>query len=99
MFELTQDLAERWGLDKNKATKIIGNIPFKEASLLKLNCDKALSYLNWHSTFHYDQCVSMIADWYKAYYLDHEVDMFGLTERQIAYYMSEAAKENLAWAL
>ena len=42
VFELTQDLAERWGLDKNKATKIIGNIPFKEASLLKLNCDKAL---------------------------------------------------------
>ena len=30
VFELTQDLAERWGLDKNKATKIIGNIPFKE---------------------------------------------------------------------
>lgn len=99
VFELTQDLAERWGLDKNKAAKITGNIPFKEASLLKLNCDKALVYLNWHSTFHYEQCVSVIADWYKAYYLEHEADMLGLTERQIAYYMSEGGNENLAWAL
>lgn len=99
VFELTQDLAERWGLDKNKASKITGNIPFKEASLLKLNCDKALAYLNWHSTLHYDQCVSVIADWYRAYYLEHEADMLGLTEGQIAYYTSQAAKEKLAWAL
>lgn len=99
VFELTQDLAEKWGLDKNKAAKITGNIPFKEASLLKLNCDKALAYLKWHSTFHYSQCVSVIADWYKTYYLGDEVDMFELSEQQIAYYMSEAAKENLAWAL
>lgn len=99
VFELTQGLAEKWGLDKNKAAKITGNIPFKEASLLKLNCDKALAYLRWHSTFHYEMCVSVIADWYKAYYLEHEVDMFGLSEQQIAYYMSEAANENLAWAL
>lgn len=99
VFELTQDLAERWGLDKNKASKITGNIPFKEASLLKLNCDKALAYLDWHSTLHYDQCVTVIADWYKAYYLEHEPDMLGLTEGQIAYYTSEAAKEKLVWAL
>lgn len=99
VFELTQDLAERWGLDKNRAAKITDNIPFKEASLLKLNCDKALAYLNWHSTLHYEQCVSVIADWYRAYYIEYEVDMFGLTERQIAYYMSEAVKENLVWAL
>lgn len=99
VFELTQDLAEKWGLDKNKVIQVTGNIPFKEASLLKLNCDKALTYLNWHSTLHYDQCVNMIADWYKAYYLEHEVEMFELTERQIAYYMLEAGNENLTWAL
>ena len=99
VFELTQDLAEKWGLDKEKSAQITGNIPFEEASLLKLNCDKALAYLRWHSTLHYDQCVGIIADWYKAYYVEHEKDMYGLTESQIAYYMNCAAGEKLHWAL
>ena len=97
VFELTQDLAEQWGLDKEKASKITGNIPFKEANLLKLNCDKALAYLDWHSTLHYDQCVKVIADWYKTYYNDKSADMYSLTKSQIEYYMSEAEKQDLLW--
>ncbi len=98
VFELTQDIAEQWGLDKDKASKITGNIPFKEANLLKLNCDKALAFLNWHSTFHYEQCVKFIADWYKAYYIDEYNDMYQLTTDQINVYMKEAKKQNLNWA-
>ena len=45
VFELVQDLAQLWGLDKNNAAKLTGNVPFKEATLLKLNCDKALATL------------------------------------------------------
>lgn len=99
VFELTQDLAERWGLDKEEVIKQTDNIPFREASLLKLNCDKALAYLNWHSTLHYKLCVDIIADWYKAFYIARNTDMFGLTVNQIRFYMEEAAKEKLAWAL
>ena len=99
VFELTRNLAERWGLDKDKAAKITGNIPFKEASLLKLNCDKALAYLDWHSTLHYEQCVSIIADWYKAFYIEKNQNMFRLTVEQSGYYMEEAVKEKLVWAL
>lgn len=98
VFELTQDLAERWGLDKDNAAKITGNIPFKEATLLKLNCDKALAYLNWHSTLHYEQCVDLIAEWYKAYYVEKRNDMYELTKRQIEYYTEEARKQGLAWS-
>lgn len=98
VFELTQDMAERWGLDKDNAAKITGNIPFKEATLLKLNCDKALAYLNWHSTLHYEQCVDLIAEWYKAYYVDKRNDMYELTKRQIEYYTEEARKQGLAWS-
>lgn len=99
VFELVQDLATEWGIDKDKAARLTGNIPFKEATLLKLNCDKALAYLNWHSTLHYEQCVHLIAEWYKAFYVEKHDDMFGLTEHQIEFYMAEAAKENLEWAL
>lgn len=99
VFELTQDLAIEWGLNKDNAAKLTGNIPFKEASLLKLNCDKALAYLNWHSTLHYEQCVHLIAEWYKAFYLEKNAAMYALTESQIEYYMQEAKKEKLVWAL
>ena len=98
VFELTQDLAEKWGLEKNNAAKITGNIPFKEATLLKLNCDKALAYLNWHSTLHYEQCVDLIAEWYKAYYVEKRNDMYELTKQQIEYYTNEARKQGLAWS-
>lgn len=99
VFELTQDLATEWGLDPTKAAKITGNVPFKEATLLKLNCDKALAYLHWHSTLHYEQCVHLIAEWYKAFYVERCDDMYALTVRQIEFYMAEARKEALAWAL
>ena len=98
VYELTQDLAKEWGIDEDKAVKVTGNIPFKEATLLKLNCDKALAYLNWHSTLHYSQCVHTIAEWYKAFYVDKREDMFDFTVNQIRFYMEEAAKEDLAWA-
>ncbi|GHU71034.1 CDP-glucose 4,6-dehydratase [Bacteroidia bacterium] len=98
VFELAQDLAAHWGIDKNKAVKLTGNIPFEEANLLKLNCDKALAYLHWHSTWQYEQCVSMIAQWYKAYYLEKRTDLYALTTEQIDSYVQEAAKQQLTWA-
>lgn len=98
VFELVQDLAELWGLNKDETAKLTGNIPFKEATLLKLNCDKALAYLNWHSNLHYEECVRFIADWYKAYYTNCREDMYGLTIKQIEIYVESAKSQNLKWA-
>ncbi len=98
VYELVQDLAELWGLDRNNAAKLTGNIPFKEATLLKLNCDKALAYLDWHSTLHYDECVKFIADWYKAYYVDKCSDLYSLTVTQIKAYVQSAREQNIKWA-
>lgn len=99
VFELVQDLAELWDLDKNNAAKLTGNAPFHEATLLKLNCDKALAYLHWHSTLHYDECVHFIAEWYKAFYVEKRDDLFDITENQIAEYVSKAKQQQLEWAL
>ena len=77
--------------------KVKNGEPFKEASLLKLNCDKALAYLNWHSTLHYEQCVRFIADWYKTFYLQQNIDMYQLTVAQIKEYLGEAQKQRLQW--
>ena len=99
VFELVQDLAALWGLNRDDAAKLTGNVPFKEATLLKLNCDKALAYLNWHSTLHYEECVRYIADWYKAYYVQNNVDMYQLTVGQIEAYMKSAENQKIGWAL
>lgn len=98
VFELVQDLSELWGLDKNDAVKLTDNIPFEEATLLKLNCDKALAYLNWHSTLHYEQCVLLIAEWYKTFYSGQKGDMYLLTISQIEKYMLEAKNQQIEWA-
>lgn len=97
VFQLVLDLAELWGLDKDTAAKLTGNIPFKEATLLKLNCDKALTYLDWHSTLHYEACVRFIADWYKAFYIDQNKDMYALTVSQVEEYVQSAKEQQLNW--
>ena len=97
VFELVKDLATLWGLNKDKVIKLTDNIPFKEATLLKLNCDKSLAYLNWHSVLYYEECVKLIADWYKAYYDKKDINMYELTKNQIQYYIVQATKQNLQW--
>lgn len=99
VFELVQDMATLWGLDKDKAARITGDVPFEEAKLLKLNCDKSLAYLHWHSTLHYEDCVRFIAEWYRAFYVEKDKNIFDLTVKQIEEYVKEAKTQNLEWAL
>ena len=39
-----------------------------ESGLLKLNCDKALHYLNWQAILSFHETVRMTAEWYRLYY-------------------------------
>ena len=97
VLELTHDLIELWGLDPDEYLSIKDETPFHEATLLKLNCDKALSHLHWQSTLGYSQCIQMIVDWYRAYYENMTEKMFPLTVRQISEYVAEAINQNQNW--
>jgi len=100
VLELVKDLAALWGIDGQKAVSITGNVPFREATLLKLNCDKALAYLSWQSTLRYEECVRFIAEWYKAYYSGKKnADMYDLTVEQIAEYTTRAKNQDLQWTV
>lgn len=96
VFQLVQDLATYWQLDPQKHIKITGNIPFEEAKLLKLNCDKALSSLKWHSTLDYNTTVKLIANWYTEFYSSHQ-NMHAFTVQQISFYQELAASEKINW--
>jgi len=43
---------------------------FYESGLLKLNCDKALHFLNWHAVLNFEETVALTADWYRSFYAD-----------------------------
>lgn len=97
VYELTRDLAVLWGYNPDNSVVLTDNIPFKEATLLKLNCDKALAYLEWHSTLHYKECIKFIAEWYKEFYIGKNKNMYQLTVAQINEYMDKAQKQGLKW--
>ena len=56
---------------------------YKEAGLLKLNCDKALHELEWIATWGFEETVRETALWYKEYYLGKKEPSLDLTLSQI----------------
>ena len=70
--------------------------PFIESNLLKLNCDKALFYLQWESTLDYELTHQFVSDWYYKFY-NNEIEMFDFTISQIKKFSAIASKKNLKW--
>jgi CDP-glucose 4,6-dehydratase len=97
VLELMRDLSACWNFtDPASAYTVTGNIPFHEAGLLKLNCDKALLHLKWHANLDYGQVVKLVSEWYYGYYRGN-AEMYGLTMDQIGQYEALAQKQGLAW--
>jgi len=98
VFELLKDLSMFWDFDRvDEAYKATDNIPFHEAGLLKLNCDKALFHLKWEANLYYKECVKLVSEWYFSFYKE-EVDMYEKTMSQIDMYEEFAIERSLVWA-
>tara|TARA_A100001015_G_C15024972_1_gene729981 strand:- start:1018 stop:1980 length:963 start_codon:yes stop_codon:yes gene_type:complete len=95
--KVISDLSKIWGFKSNEhAFKIVGDKTFHEASLLKLNCDKALLDLNWLPSLGYKQLLKFTGDWYIKYIRD-DTDMYNLTLSQISEYRSYAKRRGISW--
>ena len=70
----------------------------KETVLLKLNCDKALHYLDWSPALEFGETVQLTSEWYRAYYSAPEKSMFGTTMRQLSTYVESAKSRGIPWA-
>lgn len=95
VVDLLDKMYSEWFDDRqNSAEPFIftDNIPFNEAGLLKLNCDKARYFLDWTSSLNYQQTVEMIVDWYKAFYTQNK-DIRLLTNDQILFYERQYKSE------
>jgi CDP-glucose 4,6-dehydratase len=97
VVELLRDLAGVWGHeDPAHSFRVTGNVPFHEAGLLKLNCDKALLQLKWESNLSYGECVEMTGGWYRDV-LKGGSDALAVTTTQIRRYESVGAERGRGW--
>ncbi len=98
VLELISDLSEAWHFkEPEHAYRVTGDTSFNEASLLKLNCDKALHLLKWQSNCDYIECINLVSEWYYNYYRLN-TNIFKMTFNQIERYEAKATKKRLPWA-
>ena len=98
VVQLLSDLGRVWGFTStDQAYEIIDNVPFHEAGLLKLNCDKALLRLHWESTLSYAECMEMTGTWYRDVIRDGRAAA-ECTAEQIVRYEVLAQQRQRAWA-
>lgn len=95
--QLLEDLSRYWHFKTiDDAFTVTENIPFHEAGLLKLNCDKALFYLKWQATLYYPQTIRFTSEWYYDFYRN-STDIYQKTLNQIEAYETLAKENHLSW--
>jgi len=94
---LLEDLSTCWNFKHpSESYSITDTIEFHEASLLKLNCDKALSLLKWLPTLDYRKIIEFTGSWYYTYY-NSQTDMLQFSLSQIDEYENIASNKRLEW--
>ncbi len=69
----------------------------KESNLLKLNCDKAMSILEWKASLNFEETIYMTMDWYRKFYDTSGKDMLQFSLDQISTYTKKASNKKLKW--
>tara|TARA_B110001450_G_scaffold256385_1_gene286675 strand:+ start:11843 stop:12937 length:1095 start_codon:yes stop_codon:yes gene_type:complete len=93
--ELLQTSCLHWNIGSDEAFTVTGDIKFHEAGLLKLNCDKALTYLHWNANLDFDETIRFTNEWYFDYYGEEE--MLSKSLAQIQEYEEIAGQKGLSW--
>jgi CDP-glucose 4,6-dehydratase len=87
--EIVSQLGKHWGhIDVAKHLELSGNKTMHESSLLSLNCEKAAQELSWSPRLEIDECLKLVADWYKQFGRNPG-KLFELTLEQIKFYESK----------
>lgn len=98
VLQLMSDLSQYWEFTSPEdAYRVTDNIPFHEAGLLKLNCDKALFHLHWQATLNYSEVVRLVGQWYFNHYRK-QADMYAQTLEQIHEYEMLASEREAIWS-
>ncbi|MDO8455095.1 MAG: CDP-glucose 4,6-dehydratase [Sulfurimonas sp.] len=95
--ELLVDLSKYWHFENiDEAFSVTDNIPFHEAGLLKLNCDKALFFMKWQANLEYKDTIRFTSEWYYDFY-NSDKNILDKTLEQITEYENLAKEKELKW--
>jgi len=95
--ELLTSLGDKWNATRlDEYYRIVDEVPFHEAGLLKLNCDKAALMLDWLPTLQYEETTRLVSDWYNDFY-NKNSDMYELTMGQLSFYENQAVGKLRVW--
>jgi len=95
VLDLIQDLSWYWNFKHPNESYLIDRTKnFDEAALLKLNCDKALSVINWQANLTYSNTIKFTGEWYANFY-NSDWDAYAESVNQINEY-TKIAKQNFA---
>jgi len=93
---LLEEMQKYW-IGKRIDIQTDHKIKMKEASLLKLCCDKALFHLNWNPTLNFEETVEFTSEWYLNWANKHR-ETRSYTNDQIEKYESLAKERGIVWA-
>jgi CDP-glucose 4,6-dehydratase len=94
--ELTLEMQKNWHDAQLELAQQPADLKKREATLLKLSCDKASAMLGWQANFNFEQTVRFTMDWYRNFY-QQESDVFQTTCAQIDEYVQLAAAKGFVW--
>ncbi len=70
---------------------------FHESALLKLNCDKALYFLDWQSCLSFKETMKFTVNWYKNFF-EESTNVFEFSNYQIEEYTNLAKMRGIDWS-
>jgi CDP-glucose 4,6-dehydratase len=98
VLDVLNELKKYWkDNEKDELFSIHSGSNFHEAGLLKLNCDRALHYIQWNPTLNFTTTLSMTAKWYNEYFNGDKNNIKSLTKSQIHDFYDLAKKQNIKW--
>ena len=87
VIDVVKELSKKWNDAGWKINEKQNN--YSESKLLKLNCDKALSLLNWEPILDFKTTIDMTSDWYYSFYNIKNLDVLGKCRQQIKDFMNK----------
>ncbi|MEM7600013.1 MAG: CDP-glucose 4,6-dehydratase [Verrucomicrobiota bacterium] len=92
---LVRRLADCWG-EFGAPYSIAENDALSEQRLLKLNCEKAGSVLDWRAVLDFEECAEFTASWYRDFY-GGDSSAVDLCRHQLDSYVEKAVTRKLVW--
>ncbi len=95
VLDLLEALTVHWPSGGVERFVVEDSPGFKEANLLRLNCDKAHALLGWKPLLSFEEATMLTGEWYRHFYQNE--NMLPLTLRQLDFFTQTAANRKAAW--